>query len=495
MEAKTKRLQEALRALEEYGKIHHPNLGRAFETLRYRVYTLEKATVATHSARQRLENVRLYLLATGSLCTASLEWTIREAVAGGVDAVQLREKRLSDRELLQRAREVRQWTKDCGAIFIMNDRPDIARLADADGVHLGQDELTVKDARRILGPDAIIGVSTHTIEQAQRAVLDGATYLGVGPTFPSATKAFEKHAGLEFVHHVAAEIALPAFAIGGINASNIDQVVQAGLRRVAVSNAICQAEDPRGDQQLRFDLGAGGRQIVPQTLPVAAEELVVEDEAAEVFNDAHRLASTVGVRIEYPREVDLLRGFHKMERLIEGEWRPFDRLKLLFESRDAQRLHSPRQFGVLLQDCQQHMLAGHGRLAGLVERQRACLVQHSLEADAQALVVEKPGFLKKPGFWQRFLAAAKQRTRRTRRNALLLEQTGDAPFLLLQKPEQEMPQTRIVRTQAFRPESRGREGASDGGSPVGEHDWLKPKSIKITITIRTNPFADSQFLS
>jgi thiamine-phosphate pyrophosphorylase len=245
LQANVKRLEEALRALEEYGKIHHPKLGRAFEALRYRTYTLERATLLAATAQKQLADVRLYLLVTGSLCTASVEWTIQEAVAGGVQMVQLREKELPDRELLIRARAVRNCTRKCGAIFIVNDRPDIARLAEADGVHVGQEELTVKDARRIVGPSALIGVSTHNIEQARQAVLDGASYIGVGPTFPSSTKSFDDFAGLDFVRQVAAEISLPAFAIGGINASNIDQVVKAGLRRVAVSNAICQAEEPR----------------------------------------------------------------------------------------------------------------------------------------------------------------------------------------------------------------------------------------------------------
>jgi thiamine-phosphate pyrophosphorylase len=245
LQANVKRLGEALRSLEEYGKIHHPKLGRAFEALRYRVYTLERVTLLSAASQKRLDRVHLYLLVTGSLCTASIEWTIQEAVAGGVQMVQLREKELPDRELVERARNVRRWTRQCGAIFIMNDRPDIARLVEADGVHVGQDELTVKDARRIIGPNALIGVSTHTIDQARQAVLDGASYIGVGPTFPSATKSFEVFAGLDFVRQVAAEIRLPAFAIGGINAGNIDQVVQAGLRRAAVSHAICQADEPR----------------------------------------------------------------------------------------------------------------------------------------------------------------------------------------------------------------------------------------------------------
>jgi thiamine-phosphate pyrophosphorylase len=126
----------------------------------------------------------------------------------------------------------------------MNDRPDLAVLAEADGVHVGQDELPVHAARQIVGPERLVGVSTHTIEQARRAVVDGADYLGVGPVFPSETKPFEHFAGLEFVEAVAAEITRPWFAIGGIDASNVELVRDAGATRVAVSGSIASAGNP-----------------------------------------------------------------------------------------------------------------------------------------------------------------------------------------------------------------------------------------------------------
>ena len=126
----------------------------------------------------------------------------------------------------------------------MNDRPDVAVLARADGVHLGQEDATVKDARRILGPDGLIGVSTHSIEQARAAVLDGASYIGVGPTFASGTKQFSQFTGTELLRSVRAEIQLPAFAIGGITMENLPQVLAAGFTRVAVSGAISGTKDP-----------------------------------------------------------------------------------------------------------------------------------------------------------------------------------------------------------------------------------------------------------
>ena len=217
---------------------------RRFEQLRYRLYTAEKAVLRTRFARERLFDQRLYLLVTASACQAGCEPVVRAAMTAGVKLIQMREKTLPDRELVSQARRLRAWTRDADALLIVNDRPDIAVLAEADGVHLGQDELTVSDARRIVGPDRLIGVSAHTIEQARQAVLDGADYLGVGPTFPSGTKSFESFAGLKFLREVAAEITLPWFAIGGIDTNNLAAVLEAGASRIAVSGAILTATDP-----------------------------------------------------------------------------------------------------------------------------------------------------------------------------------------------------------------------------------------------------------
>lgn len=245
--ASFKRVQEALRTLEEFGKLIDVDaaaLARRIEQLRYRLYTAEKAVLRTQLSRERLVHQRLYLLATAASCVTDLESTVKRALDAGVSIIQMREKSMSDRELVAQARRLREWTRACDALFIVNDRPDIAVLSEADGVHVGQEELSVRDARRILGPDRLVGVSTHTIDQARQAVLDGADYLGVGPTFPSGTKSFEAFAGLEFVRQVASEITLPWFAIGGIDAANIADVTSAGASRVAVSGAILKATDP-----------------------------------------------------------------------------------------------------------------------------------------------------------------------------------------------------------------------------------------------------------
>lgn len=244
-QANLKRLQEALRSLEEFGKLHGGDLGGRLEELRYRSYTLERALLLGTAARERLAGCTIQVLLTGSSCSAALDWTIAEAAAGGATMVQLREKNLGDGALLERARAVRRWTRQAGVLFVVNDRADVARLAEADGLHLGQGDLPVREARRIVGPDMLIGVSTHDLEQLRQAVLDGASYLGVGPTFASGTKQFSELAGLEFVRRATAATSLPLFVIGGVNATTLPSAVAAGARRIAVSQAVCRADDPR----------------------------------------------------------------------------------------------------------------------------------------------------------------------------------------------------------------------------------------------------------
>ncbi len=240
-----KRLQEALRSAEEFGKVIDAGFAASVEAIRYEAYTLEREVIRGGHARAKLADAKLYVLLSGARSKLALDFTIEQASLGGADVIQLREKGLPDRELIERATKVRAWTRRAGVLMVVNDRPDIAQLVDADGVHLGQDDLPVSAARRIVGADALIGVSTHTVEQVRQAIRDGADYLGVGPTFPSGTKSFDTLAGLAFVREAFAETTLPAFALGGITAANVGEVAAAGANRVAVSGAIANADDPR----------------------------------------------------------------------------------------------------------------------------------------------------------------------------------------------------------------------------------------------------------
>lgn len=241
--ASQKRVEQSLRCLEEYAKTFSPELAAKLETLRYRCYTLAKAVSSTTENLQRLAAARLYVLIDGANSEEQFAGRVEALITAGVHVLQLRDKSLGDRDLLCRARKLRELTRNSSTLFIVNDRADIAALADADGVHVGQEELSVADARRILGSRRFVGVSTHSREQARRAVLDGADYIGCGPTFPSETKAFAMFPGLELLRQVAAEIRLPAFAIGGITSQNLESVLATGIGRIAVSSAISRSSD------------------------------------------------------------------------------------------------------------------------------------------------------------------------------------------------------------------------------------------------------------
>lgn len=194
----------------------------------------------------RLARVRLYFLVTAKSCMLGLERTVKEALAGGVGAIQSREKELADRAWLGVLDCLRRWTETAGALLIVNDRPDLAAVSGADGVHLGQDDMEISQARLIIGQGKLVGASTHVPSEWRQALLDGADYAGVGPVFPSKTKGFTDFAGLEFVRRVAKTNEIPWFALGGIDQGNTASVAEAGARRVAVSACLSSSPDPRG---------------------------------------------------------------------------------------------------------------------------------------------------------------------------------------------------------------------------------------------------------
>jgi len=244
------RLTEALRSIEESAKtlpgVHGDGPSR-FERLRYRAYELERlllSATGTGAARQW----RLCVLITESLCLGrSREHVAESAVAGGADCIQLREKGLSDSELLEAARSLREVTRRAGTALIVNDRPDIALLSRADGVHVGQTDLSVREVRRLAGRALLVGVSASTVEEARRAARDGADYCGLGPMFATTTKNKPVISGPGLVRDWLAttdSTRLPHLAIGGVTPANIAGLAGAGVRGVAVSSAVCSAPDP-----------------------------------------------------------------------------------------------------------------------------------------------------------------------------------------------------------------------------------------------------------
>lgn len=245
------RFAEAMRTIEECAKLLRPGLSawKLAEQCRYTGYELDRRLRLRlgHAARRQW---RLCVLLTESLCTHSTWWRVAEAsVAGGADCLQLREKSLDDHELLARARALVEFARPHGVAVVVNDRPDIALAAGADGVHVGQTDLPVAAVRAIAGWRLLVGVSTSNIEQARRARDDGADVCGVGPMFVSSTKLKPALSGVEYLRQYLAEPGvreIPHLAISGINHDNITLLAAAGCRGVAVSSLVCSSEDPEG---------------------------------------------------------------------------------------------------------------------------------------------------------------------------------------------------------------------------------------------------------
>jgi thiamine-phosphate pyrophosphorylase len=242
--AAMKRLQEALRVLEEYGKVEEAAFARQIEGLRYRAYDLERRIGEALEPAAALRAGGVCALLTESLCRRPYDDVLRGVLAGGARCVQIREKGLSDRALLARARQVAAAAHEAGALAIVNDRPDLAVLAAADGVHVGREDVGVREARRIVGPDRIVGSSTHSVAEARAAAEAGADYIGCGPMFPSDTKPQAVIPGPALLGEVTAAVGLPVMAIGGIAAENAAGVAAAGATWLAVSAAISGADDP-----------------------------------------------------------------------------------------------------------------------------------------------------------------------------------------------------------------------------------------------------------
>ncbi len=242
------RAKEALRVIEECVRCLHPGGERAVEAIRYGVYEEERRwsfPFRRGGAAELLDAARVYLVAIPEICRGDVVETVRAALDGGVDIVQLRTKGATDHSVLETARRLRELTEARGALFIVNDRPDLARLSRADGVHVGQDDLEPRDAREIVGPQSIVGRSTHDETQAVDAAGGEADYIGVGPVFATSTKYdHEDVLGPDRAAAILSALEIPAFAIGGLDLERVRELRDRGVRRVAVASAILASADP-----------------------------------------------------------------------------------------------------------------------------------------------------------------------------------------------------------------------------------------------------------
>lgn len=213
--------------------------------------------------RERLRTARLYFV-----CEArrpdDLERLLRAALTGGADILQLREKELGRAEIERAAQTFRRVADTFSALFVLNDDPELARSCDADGVHVGQDDVSAEAARELLGPDAIVGLSTHSEEQIAASSARPVDYISVGPIWETPTKRGRPAVGLDLVCHAAAHAPHPFFAIGGIDPGNAGAVVEAGAERLCAVRSIRDAADPAAAAtDLRRAFAAAERGVAP----------------------------------------------------------------------------------------------------------------------------------------------------------------------------------------------------------------------------------------
>jgi thiamine-phosphate pyrophosphorylase len=194
--------------------------------------------------RARLSAARLYLVCGAEPDGGELPTLLRGAIAGGVDVVQLREKHLPDEELVSVADAARALCERLGALLIVNDRPWAALEAGADGVHVGQDDMPVSEVRELVGPDVLVGLSTHSPAQIDATDASVVDYIGVGPIHETPTKPGRPAVGVELIRYAAAHSPVPFFAIGGLDMGNLEEALEAGATRACLLRAIAGAEDP-----------------------------------------------------------------------------------------------------------------------------------------------------------------------------------------------------------------------------------------------------------
>lgn len=244
--ANSRRVQESMRVLEELAKLPGTSLDvEKFRHARFTLYTMEKTLLSRLLRRDKLANMTgLYVIIdTSALKGRSHIEVATQSVRGGARTIQLRDKLLSKKELLSVARQLKELCAEQDVLFIMNDYLDVALAVDAGGLHLGQDDLPVWQARKLLPVDKLLGISARTVELATAAQSEGADYVGVGSIYPTSSKEKVVVVGLERLRQIRQAVTLPLVAIGGINGDNVAETLAAGADSVAVISAVVGAED------------------------------------------------------------------------------------------------------------------------------------------------------------------------------------------------------------------------------------------------------------
>ncbi len=267
LQANCSRVQEALRVLEEYAKLAEirqlvpPGMAQLCKQMRYRLYEIENELLSS-TLHRRLQGTHLYLVTD-----PGPDWlqAVEKAVQGGVGVVQYRHKVGTDREALADLFKLRSLCDHYRALLIVNDRVDLALIAKADGVHLGQSDMPVSVARELLGPHKLIGLSTTSPEEISEALTTSADYLGVGPVYATPIKADHPPVGLDLVRYALAKVTIPFFLIGGIDLEKLPELRATGAQRVAVVRALMHAPDPAQMARLMLTELSGSPNGLPRS--------------------------------------------------------------------------------------------------------------------------------------------------------------------------------------------------------------------------------------
>ncbi len=259
--ANARRVEESLRVLEETAKTHGVGLDTdRYRQARFQLYTIEKELLLKMSRQDKLKQMKgLYVIIdTASLRGRSHMETAEKIIRGGAGVIQLRDKETGKAELIGIAGKIADLCRKNEILFIMNDYLDLALAVDADGLHVGEDDLPAGIARRLLPVDKILGCSTRTVEGAKALVKEGADYLGVGGMYPTTTKEDNEVVGTQRLEEIRRAVGVPLVAIGGINKDNVSEVMEAGANAVAVISAVAGAEDIEGATRQLVNIIEGG---------------------------------------------------------------------------------------------------------------------------------------------------------------------------------------------------------------------------------------------
>jgi len=241
------RVQEALRVIEEFSRMQNHELSKIASEIRYEIYTIEIDLLSLSECKKSEEILKendLYVITDQK---DNLLEIIEEILIAGVRIIQHRFKTGTDKDHLKEAIQIKNLCERYNSLFIINDRIDIALASNADGIHLGQDDLDLKTARKLVGHSKIIGVSANNEIDISNALKDGCDYIGIGPVFETATKKDKKPIGIEKIKTLTKDLNIPWFAIGGINSNNISYLKSNGIKKVALVSQLMNSEDPRED--------------------------------------------------------------------------------------------------------------------------------------------------------------------------------------------------------------------------------------------------------